>query len=54
MYIDCRRVNKITIKYQHLILRLNDILEELYNAYIFTKIDLKSAYYQIKIKPNDE
>lgn len=54
MYADCRTVNKITVKYKHHILKLNDMLDELSGSTIFIKIDLKSGYYQIRMKLRDE
>jgi hypothetical protein len=51
--IDFRQLNKVTIKNKYPLLRIDDLFDQLKDARIFSKIDLRSRYHQVRIKEED-
>lgn len=53
MCVDCRRLNKLTVKDKYPIPLIEELLEELRGATVFSKIDLWAGYHQIRLEPKD-
>ena len=51
--IDFRGLNNIIVKHRYPMARIDDLLDALYGAKVFSKIDLKSGYHQIRIRVED-
>lgn len=52
--VDYRRLNVVTIKDSHPLLRVNDTLDRLSGAQMFSTIDLTVGYWQIPLNPADK
>jgi hypothetical protein len=50
---DFRNLNNVTIKNKYPLPRIQDLFDQVHGAGVFSKIDLRSGYHQIKIKPED-
>ena len=53
MCIDNRQLNKVTIRNKYPIPRIDDLFDQLQGASVFSKIDLRSGYHQLKVRAED-
>ena len=53
MCIDYQELNKVTLKNKYPLPRIDDLFDQLKGASVFSKINLKSGYHQLKIRNED-
>src|SRR6187455_3608794 len=53
MCVDYRSLNDVTVKNKYLLPRIEDLFNRMRGARVFSKIDLRSGYHQMKIRPSD-
>ena len=53
MVVDYHALNEVTIKNKYPLPMINDLFDQLQGAKVFSKIDLRSGYHQLKIREKD-
>jgi hypothetical protein len=53
MCVDYRSLNEVTIENQYPLPQIEDLFDQMRGAKIFSKIDLRSGYHQLKIRTED-
>jgi hypothetical protein len=53
-YVDYRALNKLTVKNRHALPLINETINRLSGAKIYIKLDLKNAYYRIRIEVSNK
>jgi hypothetical protein len=53
MCVDYRSLNDVTVKNKYPLPRIEDLFDLMRGAWVFSKIDLRSGYHQMKIRPSD-
>ena len=53
MCIDYRQINKVIVKNKYPLLRIEDLFDQLKRASVFSKVGLRSGYYQLRVKDVD-
>ncbi|GKG18965.1 putative reverse transcriptase domain-containing protein, partial [Tanacetum coccineum] len=53
MCIDYRELNKLTVKNRYPLPRIDDLFDQLQGLSVYSKIDLRSSYHQLRVHEED-
>ncbi|GJX68240.1 putative reverse transcriptase domain-containing protein [Tanacetum coccineum] len=53
MCIDYRELNKLTVKNRYSLPRIDDLFDQLQGSRVYSKIDLRSGYHQLRVREED-
>ncbi|GKB50647.1 putative reverse transcriptase domain-containing protein [Tanacetum coccineum] len=53
MCIDYRKLNKLTVRNRYPLLRIDDLFDQLQGSSVYSKIDLRSGYHQLRVRDED-
>jgi hypothetical protein len=53
MCVDYRSLNDVTVKNKYPLPRIEDLFDQMRGARVFSKIELRPGYHQMKIRPSD-
>ncbi|GJW75067.1 putative reverse transcriptase domain-containing protein [Tanacetum coccineum] len=53
MCIDCRELNKLTMKNRYPLPRIDDLFDQLQGSSVYSTIDLRSGYHQLRVREED-
>ena len=53
LYIDYRQLNRVTIKNRYPLSRIDDLFDQLRGVRVYSKIDLRTGYHQLRIRETD-
>jgi hypothetical protein len=51
--VDYRRLNDVTIKNKYPLPKIDDLFDQMNGARVFSKIDLRTGYHQLKVRESD-
>jgi hypothetical protein len=53
LYVDYCKLNEVTIKNKYPLPKIEDLFDQLNGAKVFSKIDLRTGYHQLKVRESD-